>query len=547
VVRALLRKAVLTDLYVLARLLGYDSPEWRWDAMHLWIVHSLIPSWRLKPGGQFALFAPRGTAKTAIEEVEIVQEILRNPNVSIGVGSWELEVSIKITRAVKLHLEKDILLWLFPETVPSPRERQNGAVKWTEDNLMVLRRGRASSDMTLTAFSLKSPAVAKHFDILYLDDVVEDQNSSTEDSIINVKERMRDIRSLRRDKHSRIELRGTLWDPEDFYCTEVIGNKQWSVTAIPALVPLPNSLNKWQPPIPIDGTDDEWLVPGYSCRPTFPSSKPLEILKEDLGSNLQHFSGQMLLDMRETRDSRWPEPCLHFDESALEPPYSSFQFVDLAGNRPEGKGDDSVVMLVHTFWATPHEWHIWIWDIFAGRLGWGDLACKIFDNYEEWKAPAIIEEVGAYSEFETALNNEWQRRHEAARSKLIALHKDPDAAISPMVPHTTIKARKGGSDSAGVKSRIEVIGPFFGVRDKGLVVPGTCRIFSKDPASCKDEFQRKCFLMYEHQKTRYPNIKKDDILDCLADAVVFGQPTSRQQSYQAGAAAHGVRSVRARV
>ena len=511
------------------------------------MVHTLIPSWRRQPGGQFALFAPRGTAKTAIEEIEIVQEILRDPNTSLGVSSWELEVSIKITRAVKSHLEKDILLWLFPETIPAPKERQNGSVKWTEDNLMVLRRGRASSDMTLTAFSLKSPAVAKHFDELYLDDVVEDQNSATEESINNVKERMRDIRSLRRDKHSRIELRGTIWDTEDFYCTQVFENKQWNVTAIPALVPLASGTNKWKPPIPIEGTDDEWLVPGYSCRPTFPSSKPLDILKEDLGSsNLQHFSGQMLMEMHMAKDARWPEPCLHFDESLLEPPYNSYQFVDLAGNKPEAKGDDSVVMLVHSFWATPHKWHIWIWDILAGRLGWGDLACRIFNNYEEWKAPAIIEEVGAYAEFETVLSNEWQQRYEVARSKLEALHKDPDAAITPMVPHTTIHARASGSGGGrGAKGRIEVAGPFFGDRDKGLVIPGTCRIFSRDPASCKDETLRKAFLMLEHQKIRYPNINKDDILDCLADAVVYALPPSRQ-AYEPQVRRQGVRSVRAR-
>lgn len=490
-----LRQGCLGDGYVLARLLGYDDPSWHWDNVHLWIMNELLPSWREEAGGQFFLFAPRGTGKTALEEVEIVQEILRNPNVTIGVGSWELKVAERITRAVKNQLEKPILQWLFPGILPTERERR-GNIKWTEDMMTVKRSGTATKDATLSAFSLQSPATSQHFDLVLLDDVVEAENSKTEDSLNAVKRAMRDMRSLRKTPQSRIECRGTMWDPEDWHCGVIMQSGYWKKTVIPALLEDPAVVKEpFKPEFSLEvGSLEPWgPIRGYLKTPIFPSVKPLSALEIDLVEQGEyHFTGQMLGKLHEAGGAYWPEPCLYFDETRLEPPFASYQFADLAVEKQsqgESTGDDNVLILVHAFPGL--EYPLWLWDIYIAQT-WGDLARRIFDNYEEWGAPATIEEIGAFQNFEATFQEEARRR-------------------GKMVPHSAVKHRR---DGGRVKNRIKDCGRFF---EGG-------RILSRNPASCKSPAQQEAFLKYERQKRRWPKVAHDDILDCLTDACMYALP-----------------------
>lgn len=502
-----MRPACIEDGYVLARILGYDSPDWRWDRVHLWLINELQEGWRLHEGGQDALFAPRGTGKTALEIIATVQDILRDPNISIGFGSWKLGVSERITHGVKTQLEKPVLRWLYPEIIPSEKDRRRKAeYKWTESELVVKRAGVAAQDTTLAAFSLQSPAISQHYDIVKLDDVVEAENSSTPESIDAVKRRMQDIRSLRRTPKSRIELRGTMWDSRDFHASIVCAKGSgWKVTRIPVLLEDPeydgHGKDLFVPAFQVEEASKErWeKVDGYLKTPIFPTVKPLSVIESDLaGQTLLPFTGQMLLRLHAAGGAMWPQPCLYYDPERLEPPFRSYQLVDLAMEQSgqESKRDDSVVTLVHSFPGV--EYRIWIWDIFIG-LSWTSLAEKLFDNYEQWEAPAIIEEIAAFQAFESTLMNEARQR-------------------GKMLPHHSIKSREGGGK---IHTRISVCDSFY---RRG-------RIFSRNPAVCETPAQRDAFLKYEDQKQRWPKVSHDDILDTVADACVWALPPPSTGNY----------------
>lgn len=493
VLRMALREACLRDRYILARLCGYDDPDHPWDELHLWMVTERIPQMRAVPGLMSAWFCPRGTYKTALEEVDILFSILNSPSRTFGVGSWELAVAERIVRSVRQKLELPVMGWLFPDIIPGPKERGR-RFKWTDGALTVRRGGTGTKDDTLSAFSLKSPATSQHFDRVYLDDVVEAENSATADSIESVKRRMRDVRSLRTGPASQIEVRGTLWDPEDWHCTAVIGNPNWVVERHPAIVEDPDRV--------LDAAPHPFGYPPGA--PAFPRCKPLEQLKVDLQEMTEyHFSGQMLMRLHDVGGAEWPEPCRYYREGELSPPFTAYTFVDLASDQKDvQKADDCVVALVLAMPpAGKMDGHdLWLWDGAAGRLSWTDVALRVFDNYERWGAHAIIEEIGAFAAFEATMQ-------EVARMKGF------------MVPHIAVKHRSAGTGGR-VKERIRALDPFFRAG----------RVLSRDPKSISpsDKERLEFFMKYEHQKRRWPRVHHDDILDALADAAVYAVPPAAE-------------------
>jgi len=477
-----LQEAVMADRYLLAVLCGYDTERHRWDDIHLWIVRERIPELRAIPGAFSAWFCPRGTFKTAIEEVDIAWSVLTSPNRTYGVGSWKQDVAIRIVRQVRRILDNPAVRWLFPEVVWPSVARAGD--KWGEAEFTVQRQS-ASKDSSVTAFALEAPATSLHFDRLYLDDVVEKRNASTEYQIEKVKETLRDIRSLRSGTDSQIEVRGTFWDPEDWHNAVVVHDTACIIERHPARV----EEGEGAAPCPIVG-----LKPGDAL---FPSTKPLEVLAEDERSmGTWHFECQMLLKISAVGGSLWTRDmvCRYYQPDALPRAWSAVQILDLATESPDGANtDDTALALVAAGPAGPG-YKLWILDgVAETRWAWPDVARKCYDWYEEWNAPLFVEEVGAFTSFETALLHEADRRGYA-------------------LPHRRVKRAPGTGGK--IKERIKLLATWY---EQG-------RILTRDPATVKDERCREFFQKYERQATRWPRVAHDDVLDVIAEATAVCLP-----------------------
>lgn len=483
--RVALARAVERDRYILAVLLGYDDEDHRWDLFHLWAIRRRIPELRAIPGCQSFWFCPRGTYKTALEEVDLTWSCLFEWRKTFGVASWKLDVAGRIVRSVKKNLQHPVLYWLFPERLwENPRRADE---KWSDTELTVKRPGVAAKDATLTAFALEAPATSLHFDRLYLDDVVEKRNSSTEFQIEKVKDTLRDIRSLRVNRNSQIEGRGTVWDPDDWHCTSVLKGTSWVVERHPAIVERPEEYPDAAPaPVPVG--DDRCL---------FPYTKPLDVLVEDEAQmGPWHYRCQMLLRVEAVGDAAWTRDQVeHFyDPNDLPKAWRPYLFLDLATEDPESDDpDDTALLLVVAGPPGPH-YKLWLVDGRAKqRWAWSDVAKTIFDWSEAWGASLYYEAVSAFQSFNHALHAEAQKRGRT-------------------VPALVMK-REPGSGGA-VKERIKVLDAWL---PQG-------RIVTRDPQTVEDADSRHFFEVYLRQATRWPRTAHDDVLEMVSDAARLALP-----------------------
>lgn len=461
------REGIARDRYLLAYLLGYDSEGFEWDPIHLWMYRKRIPELRATPGCQSLWLCPRGTYKTALEEVDITWDILHFPDMTQGIGSWSAHLSTAICRQVRANLMHEAVRWLYPDVVWARPESE--AEKWTETEFTVKRR-RVTHDATLKAFSIESMPTGLHFDRTRLDDVVNRQNAFTEDSIEKVKSTMKDIRSFRATTQSQIEVKGTLWDPTDWH-HELMGKPGWIVERHPAYVEDPK-VHKDAAPCPIEG-----LGPG-DC--LYPSRKPVAELEADLEDmGPFQFSAQMLLRVSEAEGALWGERFKnYFDpDRDISASFNCYILVDLATEHGEDESTVAVGL------KDPDRIKYVVDGRNAPDASPSQIADWIYMFEEAWGGTVIIEEISGFQYFDAVMLEAAQRH-------------------GRKIDYRRIRKR-----AESKHSRIRSIDP--------EVRSGRLRY--RDPRTCEDPEQRRFFQTLEREGCRYPNVSLRDILDNLAD------------------------------
>ena len=468
-IKGYLRAAVRADLYVLARLLGYDDESHPWDEIHLLMAHR-IREYEKLPAVQVAIFQPRGTYKTALEEIQFTRRILVNPEIRIGVGSWKLGVAEAITRAIRRNLQDPWIRALFPEVVPA---RPDDAEKWTEAEFTVLRSS-ASHDATVLAFSLESLPAGKHFDVLGLDDVVESRSTETPEAVEKADAKLRDIRSLRAGVHAQTFLRGTFWDPEDTHVKIFEGRiKGWRVE---------------RHPIRVDAVyqeaDNPFGLPLGAC--VFPSVKPPATIQADEdGMGPWQFSTQMQLTIPSALLAAWTKAQVqrYYDPRILEPPIHFVVTVDLATER--GKDNLSVMLA-----AVLPDGRRCIVSGFDGHAAPSWVASYLYDLQRSYGTTTYIEEIGMAVFFDEAIRHEGERR---------------GYYLPNVVPIKRRETRK-----------FDRLWQLDGPIKRGLIL-------TRDPEAPDLNPQEKAFFSaWERFALTFPRATKDDIGDCAADLLAFG-------------------------
>ena len=459
-----LRFWALKDLYILGRLLGYDDPRHVWDPIHLWLCDH-INEWEQIEGAQVAIFQARGTFKTAIEEIQFIRAILRNPNIRIGIGSWKLEVATAISINVRRGLEHPWTRFLFPEIVPpSPDD----VPKWTQHEFTVLRDS-ASKDPTVYAYSIESMPTSRHFDLNGVDDAIERSSTETEEAIEKAHNALKDLRNLRAGPKAQIWVRGTFWDPLDWHVAIYEGKVGgFRVQRHPARVD--EAYRKEGNPL---GLPEGALL--------FPSHKTEEVLQGDLDAmGAWHFATQNQLTIPSALGAAWSESLVkrYYDWQDLQPPYNAYIIFDPATE----SGDDMHAVLLGLILPGRK---FYLVKGFVGHAAPTWVASYIFDLYEEWGGFGIFEEISMAEYFESILKTEAEKR-------------------KYMLPHKAIKKR--------TKKKFDRIWKLDAPLRDGIV-------FTRDPLTVEDPQDKHFFTVYEHQATRYPNVKHDDVLDTVADLV----------------------------
>lgn len=175
--KALTRELCLTDLYFLLWFaLGRNDVE------HPWILER-CKEVQGNPDGYLDLWAREHYKSTIITFGKTIQDILNDPEVTIGIFSHTRPIAKGFLRQIKRELEGNSLLKeLFPDILWDDPSKQ--APKWSEDDGIIIRRKSNPKESTVEAWGLvDGQPTSKHFKKRVYDDVVTKESTTTPEMI----------------------------------------------------------------------------------------------------------------------------------------------------------------------------------------------------------------------------------------------------------------------------------------------------------------------------------------------------------------------------
>ena len=198
----LARHLCKTDLKFLCRdILGMSS----WDVCHDWLSDFLDSSKKNKK----LILLPREHLKTSIITIgKSIQHILQNPNESILFANVIQGNAEKFLREVKEHLTKSRLSKLFGNFVSD---------KWNESEIVIRQRMGVDKTPSYSVAGSDKSVTSQHYDVIFLDDIVNRQTISTIDQIDKTKKFYSDCLDLLKKPDGKLYLIGTRWDDRDIY------------------------------------------------------------------------------------------------------------------------------------------------------------------------------------------------------------------------------------------------------------------------------------------------------------------------------------------
>ena len=171
------RQLCRTDLFfLLTVILGRD------DAAREWIFER-CQEVQAEPDSVVDIWA-RGHYKSTLKTfAKIIQDILCNPEITVGIFSHTRPIAKGFLAQIKRELEQnDRLKALFPEILYAEPEKE--APRWSIDDGIIVRRKSNPKESTVEAWGLvDGQPTAKHFQLLNYDDVVTIESVNTAEQI----------------------------------------------------------------------------------------------------------------------------------------------------------------------------------------------------------------------------------------------------------------------------------------------------------------------------------------------------------------------------
>ena len=187
----------------------------RADAVHPWIYERCREVER-EPEGHLDLWSRFHYKSTIITLAGVVQEILKNPEITIGIFSHVLSTSKKFVRQIQRALEDRRLYELFPDVLhEKPPQRFWSA----QDGLIVKRKGNPKEPTVQAAGLVDGQPIGAHYDLRVYDDIVTAESVSTPEQIDKTTAAWELSLALGTADGGRAWYAGTRYHPMDTYQT----------------------------------------------------------------------------------------------------------------------------------------------------------------------------------------------------------------------------------------------------------------------------------------------------------------------------------------
>jgi hypothetical protein len=154
----------------------------RKDMLHPW-VYDRCREVERNTDGYLDLWSREHFKSSIITQAGTIQEILRNPEITIGIFSHTKAVARKFLEQIRTELQKnDRLKALFPEVLYQNPERESPS--WSLDNGIVVRRQGNPKEKTVEANGLiDGMPTGAHYRLRIYDDVVTRESVGTPEQI----------------------------------------------------------------------------------------------------------------------------------------------------------------------------------------------------------------------------------------------------------------------------------------------------------------------------------------------------------------------------
>lgn len=277
------------------------------------------------PDGFVDLWSREHYKSTVITFALTIQEILKNPEITICIFSVTRPMAKQFLSQIKREFEKNgFLKELFPDVLYMRPQQESP--KWNEDDGLIVRRTGNPKEATLEAYGLSddSQPTSKHYDIKIYDDVITERSVTSREMIDRAMTGIRLSMNLSKTdpKSGKIITKnrfvGTRWDLDDPY-GQIVAEEIAAERRRPGVVV----------------TDDGVLK---SVGPW--SDETAEAKRKELGDYI--FSCQILLDPVAASSQRFKEEWLRFWDAENLRNLNIYIVVDPAGSQKKKDSDYTV-------------------------------------------------------------------------------------------------------------------------------------------------------------------------------------------------------------
>jgi hypothetical protein len=153
----------------------------RVDCLHPWI-YARCREVEESPDNHLDLWAREHYKSTIITVAGSIQNILQNPEITIGIFSHTKPIARAFLRQIKREFESNVALKkLFPDIVwDDPRDSPG----WSEDSGIIVKRKTNPKEATVEAWGLvDGQPTSKHYTLVVYDDVVTRESVSTPEQV----------------------------------------------------------------------------------------------------------------------------------------------------------------------------------------------------------------------------------------------------------------------------------------------------------------------------------------------------------------------------